>query len=347
MMKGRERINAAMRREQPDRAPVWCQLSLEHIIRNTFPDGEYPRLIDDFVHAECDLTRRYDFDGMIVYLPGVREGTRIDEFLKEWIHAVPHGDPSHDFAAVDPETLEQEIPEYESVDFYSSRLAREILGPDYHIGGWTPDAFSRAVQWFPTMEEALMSMALEPERFKTLIAFYEPQCTAWALAQIRIGNLESIHISSPYAGSSFISLDTYNNLVLPQLIRLANILKPEPAFSYVHTCGFLSDRLELIASSGVDGIECMDPPPLGNVVLSEAKRRIGGNVFLKGNLDSVNTLLYGTDDVVDRAIMECLEAGMPGGGYILSTACSVAPAVPPERVQRLAILAEKHGYYEL
>jgi uroporphyrinogen-III decarboxylase len=345
-MTGRERINTAMRREQPDRVPVWCQLSLEHIIRNSFPNGEYPRMIDDYVRAECNLTTRYGFDGIVLYLPAIREGTQISEFLKEWIHSVPKGDASHDFSKADPESWEQDIPDYLIADFYSSRLAREMLGPDYHIGGWTPDAFSRAIQWFPTMEEAMIAMVEDPQRLKALITFFEAQTITWAKAQIQIGNVESIHISSPYAGSSFISYKTYTELVFPQLKRLASALKPEAAFSYVHTCGFLSDRLELIASSGVDGIECLDPAPLGNVELGEAKKRIGEKVFLKGNLDSVNTLLYGKDEDVDRAIMYCLKTGMPGGGYIISTACSVAPAVPPKRVQRVTELAERFGYYD-
>ena len=346
MMTGRERINTAMRLEQPDRVPVWCQLSLEHIIRNAFPEGKYPQTIEEYVRAECEMTLRYGFDGVLLYLPGMREGTRVDKFLEEWIHSIPQGDSSHDFSKADPEKWEQNIPEYTAADFYSSQLAREIIGTDYHIGGWTPDAFSRAVQWFPTMEEAMMAMVMDPPRFKALISFFEEQTIAWAKAQIQFGKVESIHISSPYAGSSFISLETYKELVLPQLKRLADALREEPAFAYVHTCGFLSDRLELIASSGVDGIECLDPAPLGDVELGEAKERVGDKIFLKGNLDSVHTLLYGTDEDVDRAIMHCLEVGMPGGGYIISTACSVAPAVPPERVKRISELARRYGNYK-
>ena len=37
--------------------------------------------------------------------------------------------------------------------------------------------------------------------------------------------------------------------------------------------------------------------------------------------------------------------GKPGSGYILSSACSVAPHVKPERLKRLVELAEKHGRY--
>jgi uroporphyrinogen-III decarboxylase len=346
MMNGRDRIKTAMQMKQPDRVPFWCLLSLEHIIRNGTPDGEYPVMIDDLIRAECQMAKRYHFDGVIIYLPAIRENTRVYDLLKGWVGAVPHGDPSHDFKNSDPSSWKQEIPEYRDEDFYSILLAREILGDDFHIGGWTPDGFSRAIQWFPTMEEAMIALIEDPERFREIVRFFDEQSIAWAKAQIELGGAESIQVSSPYAGSSFISPHIYKDIVLPSVKKLAESIKPLPAFSYVHTCGFLSDRLELLASSGADGMECLDPPPLGDVELTEAKKRVGGKIFLKGNLDSVHTLLYGSNDDVDQSVMKCLEAGMPAGGYILSSACSVAPAVSPERIIRISELVERHGYYE-
>ena len=49
-------------------------------------------------------------------------------------------------------------------------------------------------------------------------------------------------------------------------------------------------------------------------------------------------------DVGDDAIL-VIEIGKPGSGYILSSACSVAPHVKPERLKRLAQLAEELGQY--
>jgi uroporphyrinogen-III decarboxylase len=341
-MNSRERVRCAMERRQPNRVPVWCQLSLEHIIRHGTPDGSYPATIEELVRAECRLATRYHFDGTILYLPGLRENTRVDTLLRDWVHPTASSPPPRDFASEDPETWRQEVPEYERADFHSLRLAREILGPDIHIGGWAVDAFSCAIQWFPSIAEAMIAIAEDPARFAALVSSFEERCAAWAVAQARLGQAESIQISSPYAGSSFISRETYETLVLPQLRRMADALRPTAAFSYVHTCGFLADRLELVGASGVDGIECLDPPPLGNVELREAKQRIGGKVFIKGNLDPVNVLLRGTDQDVERAVSECLAAGSPGGGYILSSACSVAPAVSPSRMERIAELAEGH-----
>jgi hypothetical protein len=344
-MNSRERTRYAMTGQVPDRVPVWCQLGMGHIIRHGTPDGEYPAKIDDLVAAECRLAKRYGFDGMVLNLTGTREGTRVGDFLRDWAEKPPRPDPSHDFATADPELWDQTLIECEPADFYPCHLAREILGPDFHIGGWLGDAFSCAIHWFPSIQEAMMAIAEDAERFEAIVRYYEPLIIHGANSLVRLGNVESIQISSPYAGSSFISLEAYEELVLPQLTRLAAAVQAESAFAYVHTCGFIGDRLELIAESGVNGIECMDPPPLGNVELEQAKRRVGDRVFLKGNLDPVNLLLRGTEEEFERAVMECLRVGMPGGGYILSSACSVPPAVLPSRMERLVELAERFGQY--
>ncbi len=107
---------------------------------------------------------------------------------------------------------------------------------------------------------------------------------------------------------------------------------------YTHTCGDIGDRLERMAETGIDGIDTLDPPPLGSVDLADAKRRVGDRVFFKGNIDAVNTLLEEIARGGPRPTpCDGLQVGSPGGGYILSSACSVSPRVPPEN---LTVLVE-------
>ena len=101
---------------------------------------------------------------------------------------------------------------------------------------------------------------------------------------------------------------------------------------YTHTCGAIGDRLDLMEGTHTQGIDTLDPPPLGTVDLADAVRQINGRMFIKGNLDPVNTLLFGTPDAVRAAARERLRIAAPGGGYILSTACSVSPAAPPANI---------------
>jgi uroporphyrinogen-III decarboxylase len=158
--------------------------------------------------------------------------------------------------------------------------------------------------------------------------------------------VDAIKVSSPYAGSGFISPLFYREFVMPYEGRIARAVRRLGIPAYIHTCGAVDDRLELMVEAGFAGIECLDPPPLGNVDLADAKRRIGDRAFIKGNIDPVHVLLGDTVESVRRDARARLESGKPGGGFILSTACSVAPRTPPENIRALAEVAAESGRYE-
>jgi uroporphyrinogen-III decarboxylase len=101
-----------------------------------------------------------------------------------------------------------------------------------------------------------------------------------------------------------------------------------------------------MAQTAVDGIDTLDPPPLGTVDLAQAKADHGRRFFFKGNLDAVNEMLNADEPTFERAVKDRLQIGKPGSGYILSSACSVAPHVSPERLKRLAEFAEELGRYD-
>ena len=105
---------------------------------------------------------------------------------------------------------------------------------------------------------------------------------------------------------------------------------------WVHTCGAIGDRLDLMAQTGADGLECLDPPPIGTCDLQQACDKLGSKVFIKGNLDSVNEMRGCTPEQVLETARKRLEIGKKhAGGYILSSACSVAPVVPEENMKTL------------
>jgi uroporphyrinogen-III decarboxylase len=82
------------------------------------------------------------------------------------------------------------------------------------------------------------------------------------------------------------------------------------------------------------------------VDLQEAKALLGTRVFIKGNIDSVSTLLHSDLDTAKADMIRRIEWGKPGGAYILSTACSVAPRVKPDRLEALVEICEEYGVYE-
>jgi uroporphyrinogen decarboxylase len=154
---------------------------------------------------------------------------------------------------------------------------------------------------------------------------------------------DAVLVSSAYAGAGLISTRHYERFVLPCEARvIAGFKRRCPGTPvYTHTCGAIGDRLELMAATGTDGIDTLDPPPLGTVELAEAKARVGGRLFLKGNVDPVGTLLQASPEAVLADARQRLAVAVAGGGYILSSACSVPPGAPPGNVRQLRRAVEE------
>ena len=96
-------------------------------------------------------------------------------------------------------------------------------------------------------------------------------------------------------GAGLISRAHYAEFVLPYERAVIRGIKARCDLPiYTHTCGAIGDRLDLMEATGTNGIDTLDPPPLGTVDLAEAKRATAGRLFIKGNIDPVNTMLRGT-----------------------------------------------------
>jgi uroporphyrinogen-III decarboxylase len=137
----------------------------------------------------------------------------------------------------------------------------------------------------------------------------------------------------------------YQEFVVPYEGRVTAAVKAVGVPVYTHTCGSIGDRLELMLETGTEGIDTLDPPPLGNTELAEAKAEIGQRAFIKGNMNAVELLAVKSEEAVIAHATDRLQTGMSGGGYILSTACSVAPKMEPWKLELLTPLAEKIGQY--
>ena len=94
--------------------------------------------------------------------------------------------------------------------------------------------------------------------------------------------------------------------------------------------------------AGVSGIECLDPPPLGDVDIDEAVDLLKGEIFIKGNVDPVNTLLRGDTHTVEKEVTSVLNAADKTKGFILSSACSVAPPAPPDNIKQMVDLCHEY-----
>jgi len=375
-MTPRERMQSAMSLGTPDRVPVMCQMSIGHMLLNlSLSPVEFWYDAGTFADGLCEMRRRYGFDGVLVSLhghsPAWRSGVRKIEATGRgeevhWNDGRRTLHPRDELPLVTgpespPKPLLQQIRESDlparvgyipvsqglrfaidpSHECDVFRLVRDRIGNAYSLHGEVTSPFDYYLDLIGH-EEGLLGLIDFPEKAGLVLDHFTGLLSDLAI-RICLAGVDAIKISSPYAGGGFISRAFYARYVLPYEQRLARAIRGQGAHVYTHTCGAIGDRLDLLLEAGVSGIECLDPPPLGNVELSEAKRVMRGKAFIKGNIDSVHVLLRGTREDVVRDVRERLRIGREGGGFILSTACSVAPGVLPERLVMLRELAEQMG----
>ncbi len=234
-----------------------------------------------------------------------------------------------------------EVPNY----FYRTMdRVRSAVGNAVAIHGEVFSPFTHFMELFG-YEGALLGIMSDPAKAHALLDRLSAASVTWGVAQARRG-VDAVLISSAFAGGSFISREFYREFVVPYEQRVASAIRSVGVPVYTHTCGKIGDRLELMAETGTQGVDTLDPPPLGNVELSDAKQRIGRQMFIKGNLNAVALLACPDPIEIKAQVLERLRVGKPGGGYILSTACSVAPRVEPWKLELLTPLAEEFGRYE-
>ena len=275
--------------------------------------------------------------------------------------------PRADFATIDPDHLDMldELTGYTWGVYHLPRLAgrlcrgpladipayflrtldlvRQKAGEDVSVHGEVFSPFTHFVELFG-YENALLGLLVDPGKTRAILDRLTEASMAWAAAQAMHG-VDAVLISSAFAGAPFLSRTMYEQFVLPSERRVADTVKALGVPVYTHTCGRIGDRLDLMVATGTDGIDTMDPPPLGNTELAAVKAQVGSQVFLKGNMDSVMLLQAKTAEEVLAHARDRICTGMPGGGYILSTACSVAPRVEPWKLELLVPLAEELGRY--
>lgn len=227
--------------------------------------------------------------------------------------------------------------------FDTLRQVRALAGPDVSVHAELFSPFTQLLELLG-YTEGLMALLVDAGKCRAILERLAEgaACLGGLFAR---EDVDAVLVSSAFAGAGFISRAHYEAFELPFLRRVVEGIRAvRPGLPvYVHTCGAIGDRLDLLEASGVDGIDTLDPPPLGTVHLAEALEILGKRVFIKGNLDPVHTVLAGTPAEVREAALERLRLAAPGGAYILSTACSVPPATPPEN---LLALGEAVGVFD-
>ena len=380
MINSRQRIITAMNLKTPDRVPLMCQFSIGFMMNQLQPDPVmFWYDMKTFADGLIQLRETFHFDGILVSLHGHsddwKQGLLKTEYISTGKTVLHYDDRTEEHSwtdlpvvhflkpkqamDIDQIDVERDIPDeidyipvsgnlyfrlnqqkmYSIFDYIDDRMCDQ-----FSIHGEITSPFDYFLDLLG-YQNGLMALMFDPEKCKQILARYTEGVKKIAAGMCR-KNIDAIKISSPFAGMGFISPEFYREFVLPFESEIITAIRKTGKHVYIHTCGSIDDRLELMCQSGASGLECLDPVPVGNVDLEDAFQRIGDRMFIKGNIDSVNTLLAGDDEKVRNDVRKIIETGKTQGkGFILSTACSIAPLVSRERILLLPELISEYGIF--
>jgi uroporphyrinogen-III decarboxylase len=168
-----------------------------------------------------------------------------------------------------------------------------------------------------------------PERAAELLALHEAaqldlvrqMVTAGVPVVMSMDNLDAVFHTPAY-------VERYSASYYEQASRICH---EHGSLFFIHACGRQKANLRRIASYGVDGLEGVAFPPLGDVELDEALRLSGDRLIITGGISALETDRLRTREAVERYVEDLFRRMRPyAHRFVLSASCATAYNAPWE-----------------
>ncbi len=198
-----------------------------------------------------------------------------------------------------------------------------ILAPAYAHGVWTD-------------VDLMQTMVLAPEVAHEHFAQATRRSLAAVEKYIALG-IDQIGVGGDFAGNRpLISPDAYRTFIVPEVRKVARRVHAAGLWAVNASDGNLWSVIDdFLFGCEVDGYLEIDLH--AGMDLRRLKAAYGDRITFFGNLDCGNILSFGSPEAVRRHVLDCLEAGAGRGGHILCASNAITASVP--MANYLALLA--------
>jgi hypothetical protein len=167
----------------------------------------------------------------------------------------------------------------------------------------------------------------EPQRAAELLALHEAaqldlvrqMAEAGVPVMMSMDNLDAVFHTPAY-------VERYSASYYSEASRICH---EHGSLFFIHACGRQKANLARIASYGVDGLEGVAFPPLGDVELDEAMRLAGDRLILTGGISAMETDRLRTREAVERYVEDLFRRMRPyAHRFVLSASCATPYNAP-------------------
>ncbi|MEJ2293661.1 MAG: uroporphyrinogen decarboxylase family protein [Candidatus Lokiarchaeota archaeon] len=146
-----------------------------------------------------------------------------------------------------------------------------------------------------------------------------------------------------HSGGPMIHPKYFNKYLLPSYQEVADKIHEWGGKYILHTDGDVTSLLDFVVESRFDALQCLEPPFVDPYVV---KKKVGDKLCLSGNIDTRYILVKATQEEVEDAVRDAIEALGYNGGYMLSPA-NFHPAMNVNQLKWMIEAAKKYGIYPL
>lgn len=343
-MNSKQRVDAVIRGEVPDRVPVCLHNFLPAVEEAGMRLEDY--LTDPACAAKAHLqaVETYGHDCILIDL----DTTMLAEAMGARRNATP-GAPGHiagpaiqDITEVD---LLREVDPMKDgripVLLEAVRILVRETGDTVSIRANADQCAFSLAGLLRGMEDFLMDLTDE-ESTEAVHALLEI-CHRSHLAVHRALYQAGAHFTSlgdSSSGPDVISPSMFSKFARPYQQRLVKDLAADEIFTVIHVCGNTSSILGQFAEYPWCGFE-LDY----KTDSAQAKATAGAGHVLLGNIDPSGIIGRGQAEKVREAAKELIRIWKPGGRFILNAGCAIPPGTPPENIHALVRAAKDVGRY--
>lgn len=333
-----ERLSTALQAGTPDRVPVVLTAPLFGAMELGLGPQEYFRRAENVAEGQMRFVQRVGHDNVDSFFYFATEARAFGVEIRFMDNQPPA------FGSPVLETPSQ-IDALEAPDPRTSEPLREVLRATELLanrarGKWLviARALGPCSLPLPLMGiEAWLDLLLfgDERRRQHLLQVTSQFSTAWARALLAAG-ADVVEIVEPMASSTMLTREQSARLALPAVRRVVKDIRGPVVF---WSLGAIQPVADLIPDLGVRSVST-DPTD----DIREVKRLVGGRLGVLGGLNDLAMLTW-TAQEAEEAAHRAIEAGAPGGGFVLSHQYEIPVGVRHDVLAAVVEAARKWGQY--
>ena len=158
-------------------------------------------------------------------------------------------------------------------------------------------------------------------------------------------NKDAVGIQGNIANSGVIGNDFFQKYIYDYEKKHADAIHQAGSFTVYHNCGKAKVLQKSYVKMGLTAWETIAEDPQGDSNLAEAKRDVGGEIVLIGNIDQVNFIKQASIEEIRTGAEEIVHIGKTGGKYIFACSDFLEKDTPLENVKAAIDAAKACGAY--